>query len=380
MKKNVFLFLLLIVSFATFFVACDLLGLEEDNNDDDNPGGITTEQAKVEVRAASQQLTASMDLFKTNKAFSSLNYLYELVLGDSYKSSVLQLMQKSKHKLSLTKILDIYRSPGSDNLAQREEDDYGFYKYNFVTDTIELVRESEDTLQMMFPADAQAYASQLLNAVFTAHNIQMKDIEYTETVWDEDIEEWVEETNNETVPTNVDLIFIIDDETVMTANYHSTLTDEGRPTEMNASFSSYYQGEIIFTGAGLEYNTTMVFSTGGANLISYNLDLTYTNNLESIEKITGIYEMYPISFKGYMNYHLIDQATKEAEAAGISPDYDYLNSQMDIEVTHMELNVVLGKLVIMEFINPETNEPESQLAIVYDDGSWEWLDDVIDQP
>jgi len=381
MIKKLFWFLMLIASLATFFVACDLLGLEEEDPPDD-PQGTTTEQAKVEIRAASQKLNAGMDEFQTNKAFVTVSYLYELLFGDSRDLAISQLMEKSKDEISLSKFLDIYRSPETARATYAgNRPEYGFYKYDFVNDTIELVKPSQDTIQAIFPADEQAYNNQLLNAVLTGYNLQLKDIEYTETVWDDDLQEWVEETYNETIPINADISLVVDGETIMTANYNSTLTAEGRPTAVNASVSSYYGGHMSFTGAGLEYNTTMEFSkSGGSNLASWNMDLTYTANMESIKEMNGNYTMYPLSFDGYVNYQAIDQHTKEAEAAEIQPDYDFMNSQLNMEVTHMDLNAVLGKLIFKEYIDPETNEPETQYAILYEDGSWEWMNDVMNQP
>jgi len=381
MKKRLFWFFMLITSVAVFFVACDLLGLEEDDPPDDDPQGINAEQAKVEIRAASQQLNAGMDEFQTNKAFVTISYLYELLLGDSRDMAISQLMEKSKHQISLSKFLDIYRNPQANASIAGNRPEYGFYKFNFATDTIELVKPSQDTMQAIFPANEQAYNNQLLNAVLTGYNIQLKDVEYTTTEWDDYLQEWVEETHNETIPINVDISFVVDNETIMTANYNSTITDEGRPTAVNATVSSYYGGHLSFTGTGLEYNTTMEFSkSGGEPMAAWNLDLTYTANMESIKETNGNYTMYPLSFDGYVNYEAIEQHQKEAEAAEIQPDYDFMNSQMKMEVKHLGLNAVLGELIFMEYIDPEDNEAETQYAVLYEDGSWDWLNDIVNQP
>ena len=380
MKKGKFLLLAVIAVFMTSFITCDLLGLDEE---DDPTGGdeMTVEQAKVEVRAASQQVQASVDELKNTEAGQSIQYLYDLVFGESYKSAILDLYYKDRKGISSQEILNILRGEYYQKLASGKDTDFGTYKYNFVSDTIELVEESDDTLKIIFPANEQAYANQLLNAAFTAYNIETKDIEYTEEEWDEELQEWVTETHNETVPVNADMIFVIDNEEVFNAHYSSTLNDEGKPTEVNADFSmGGYSSQTDFNGSGLVYDIGMFFNSGSNTMTGFDLVLTYTNGLESIEKIEGFYQLPPVKFDGYINNKAIEDYQKEIEETGGTMDYDYMNSQLSVNVLHEVLNVSLGKLIVKEFIDPETNEPEPTFAILYADGSFDWLDDVINQP
>ena len=373
MKWKTFLFLLFAASFSLFFVTCDLL-----NKDDDEPETLSTEEAKVEMRANSQQVIASMEAIMETPAALSLDYLAELMSGDDYKASLNFLMQNSKD-LTLTKLKDIFRN-NEQSKSQTRDDliDFGIFQFNFVTDTFELIEESDNVLQMIYPADAMAYASQLLNAVMTVQNLQYQDIEYTDTYWDEDLGMWITETYNETVPISAEVDLVIDDEEVMSGSYQSTLTEDGRPTSVNISFAmGTYQVQLGFSGSGLSYNTSMSFSFNSIEILGYNLDMKYTNDKESVEELSGNFRKPPISLNGNINYAAIEASMEESEKNEVSYDYDFLNSQMNIEVFHDELNATLGDLVLMEYINPDTNEAEVQIAIIYEDGTWEWLSDIL---
>ncbi|MCK5840015.1 MAG: hypothetical protein KAG99_09200 [Bacteroidales bacterium] len=373
MKWKTFLFLLFAVSFSLFFVTCDLL-----NKDDDEPETLSTEEAKVEMRANSQQMIATMEAIMETPAALSLDYLAELMSDEDYKSSLNFLMLNSRD-LTLTKLKDVFRD-NEQSKSQTRDDliDFGIFQFNFVTDTFELIEESDNVLQMIYPADAQAYASQLLNAVMTLQNLQYQDIEYTDTYWDEDLGMWVTETYNETVPISADVNLLIDEEEVMSGSYQSTLTEDGRPTSFNISFAmGTYQVQLGFSGSGLSYNTSMSFSFNSIEVLGFNFAMKYTDDKESVEELSGNFRKPPISLDGNINYAAMEASMEESEENEVSYDYDFLNSQMNIEVFHDELNATLGNLVLMEYIDPDTNEAEAQIAIMYEDGSWEWLSDIV---
>ena len=359
--------------FYLFFVTCDLL-----NKEDDEPESLTTEEAKVEMRANSQQAIATMDAVMETPAALSLDYLAELMSGEDFKASLSSLMHNSKD-LTITKLKDVFRNNELSKPQTRDDlIDFGIFQFNFVTDTFELIEESDNVLQMIYPDDAQAYASQLLNAVMTLQNLQYQDIEYTDTYWDEDLGMWVTETYNETVPITADVDLVIDDEEVMSGSYQSTLTENGRPTSVNISFTmGTYQVQVGFSGSGLSYNTSMSFSFNSIEVLGFNFVMKYTDNQESVEEVSGSFRKPPISLNGNVNYAAIEASMKESEENEVSYDYDFLNSQMNIEVFHEELNATLGNLVLMEYIDPDTNDAEAQIAIMYEDGSWEWLNDIL---
>lgn len=218
---------------------------------------------------------------------------------------------------------------------------------------------------------------QQLNAVMMVWGIELQEIEFSETYWDEDLQEWVTETHNEEIPVHAEIEFTIDDEVLMSGEYESTLNNEGRPTFVSVSMLiELYQFNMTFSGAGLTYTSTMSFKNNGVNMLSYDAGLIYTADMESVEKVTGDLKVYPISFDGYVNAFALQTSIENSQSNGDPFDYDYLNTQIDIEVGHTVLDAPLGILVIKEYTDPESGEKSPNIAIEYSDGSWEWLSDI----
>lgn len=371
LKKNQIL--LVTIGLIFYFAACDLL------QDDKKQEGLSPEQAKVEIRSANQRLQAENDALMNAPGMVSLDYLADLTSNQSWKSS-LEYALFEAGDISYHNVKDIFTSQ---NNTRSDEDDYlgnpGTYKFNFELDRFELIEPSTTTLIMIYPADEQAYAEQKLNAELVADNLQFTPISYTTTEWDEYSQTWITETEYDTVLTNTNVSLKIDEATVLTGHYHSTLASNGSPTSVDVSLAMMpYEFMMGFSGSGVNYNTTLSMKLSGEEIMGYNLALTYSADMEDVMRVEGSYRMPPVKFEGFMNYHAIETHIEEADATQ-NYDIPYLNDQIDMVIYQTELDAQIGIIVFMLYTDPDDGDQSPQLAVQYSDGTWEWLETILDE-
>lgn len=78
-----------------------------------------------------------------------------------------------------------------------------------------------------------------------------------------------------------------------------------------------------------------------------------------------------------MNYAAIEERTAKIIDNATSADIDYLNTQLDMELHHTGLNAKLGDIEFRLYVDTDYDESYPELAVVYSDGSYEWLYEVI---
>lgn len=363
---------LLVFSIIFFSVSCDLL-------QDKKEEGISPDQAKIEIRSANQRIQAENDALMDTPGMVSLNYLADLSSNQSWKYS-LEYALFEGGDISYHKVKDIFTR---DRNTRSDEDDYlsnpGTYKFNFELDRFERIEPSTTTLIMIYPANEQAYAEQKLNAELVADNLQLTPISYTTTEWDEYLQTWITETVYDTVLTNTNVTLKIDEINVLTGNYHSTLASNGSPTSVDISLTMPpYEFTMGFAGSGVNYSTTLSMKLSSEEIMGYNLALTYSSDMEDVMRLDGSYRIPPVKFEGSMNYNAIEIHIEEADSSQ-NFDIPYLNDQIDIIVYQTELNAQLGIIVFMLYTDPDDGDQSPQLAVQYSDGTWEWLETIMDE-
>jgi hypothetical protein len=368
MKTKKLLTRLFVILFVFSFVSC------KDNKDEIKE--IAPETAKVELRNATQGINLEMNKVMGTPSMQTMSYLSVLMDAEWGKNMQKTLFQSGK--LHLAKIKDNFRLDASGNRNATEVGDYGIYTYNFDLDDFELTSTSTNQLQVNFPAGEQAHALQQNNAVFTLGNLEYTSITYTETWWDEWEEEWVTETYQEEVPTNADLSLKVDGISIMSGSYHSELSSDGTPTLVNANVTSApYQFQMSLNGSGTNYSTSLSFKEGSTELMGYNLDIVYSSNLEDVEKLSGNYTVNPLKAQGTMNMAKIEARMELIGDEATNGDIDYLNTQLAVELHHTALNSKLGDIMFKLYVDEDYDEAYPELAIVYSDGSFDWLYEIM---
>jgi hypothetical protein len=369
MSKTNFLSIFIFFAFALTFTAC--------NKDDKKETELKAEDAKIELRNASQKITNDMTLMMETPPMKSLNFLSTLMEMEGLKQSLGNLLiQPGKHHLAEFK--DLYRNDAAGNKSNLAIGDFGTYQFNYSIDDFELVEASENMLKLLYPADEIAYGNQQNNAELLISNIQTITIEYTETYFDEWSGTWVTETYEETLPTNANLNQKIDGTTQMSGSYSASFTEAGRPTSMNAQLSmAPYDFQMSLTGSGTKYNSGLSFKNNNITLMGYDAEITYASNMEDVEKISGNYLADPLKIEGFANVSAIDNHISQGEESG-NFDLDFLNSQLDLELIQTGLNAVIGQIEFRMFTDPYDNTIYPVLAVIYSDGTYEWIDSILE--
>lgn len=367
MKSQIISKMFLMVFVVLALVSCD--------KDKDEVKDLTADEAKVELRNATQQISNNMEQMMTTPAMQSLNFLSVLMGEEGYKTSFKQMLQQPG-KLHLAKVKQVFLPAGTKSVGEIEG--FGYYEYDYDMDDFVLVEAAEDMLKLAYPADETAYNGQQNNAELTVSNIETVTIVYTETYWDDFYEQWVTETYEEEFPVKLDATQKVDGTTLMSASYVSTLDETGAPTSFNITMNMLpYSFTASLTGTGNNYKTVLSFKENNATLMGYDLTLEYTSDMESVNKLSGNYIIDPLKLEGYMNYDAIDTHMINAEETG-NYDLNYLNGQMELELIHMGQNAKLGDVKFVMYTDPEYGESFPSLAVVYADGTYEWLESILE--
>jgi hypothetical protein len=344
---------------------------------DDKPKEITATEAKTELRNASQSITTDMTEMMNAPAMVSLDFLATLMDNGDWKSNVKNLAFNSG-KLHLSKVKSTFRK----NAAERgvnEVGEYGVYRFNFVIDDFELVQNSTTKLEILFPANEAAYYAQQNNAELLIDNLSYKTIIYSETYWDDWNQAWVTEEYEEIIPLSANLSLKIDGTKLLTMTYAATYDNSGFPTSMTASMTmAPYEFTASLSGSGTNFNSKLSFKMSGNVLMAYDVAVVYTSDMEGVEKFSGNYTVSPLKVQGWINVAAIEDHMETVEDNGGSYNLTYLNSQLDMELIHVALNAKIGDIEFRMFTNTEYNETYPVLAVVYSDGTYEWLDTIVD--
>ena len=343
---------------------------------DDKVKELSASDAKTELRNASQSINTDMSVLMNTPAMVSLDFLAVLMEEDDWKSN-LKTMVFNSGKPHLAKIRSAFRKNGE--RGNSEVGDYGVYRFNFLIDDFELVQSSTTKLEIIFPATEAAYAAQQNNAALLVDNLSYKTITYSETYWDDWNQIWVTETYEELIPLSANVSLKIDGAGQLTMTYTATYDNSGYPTSMNAGMSMPpYEFSTGFSGSGKNFNTTLSFKESGEDVMAYDIALVYTSDMEGVEKFTGNYTVLPLKIEGWINVGAIEQYMESVDETSGSYDLDYLNSQLDMQLIHVTLNAKIGKIEFRMFTDYEYNETYPVLAVVYADGTHEWLDAFVD--
>ncbi len=112
-------------------------------------------------------------------------------------------------------------------------------------------------------------------------------------------------------------------------------------------------------------------------MMGYSIDVTYSADLIDVEKLSGYYNVSPLKVQGSMNVANIETRTELIGYEATAADIDYLNTQHTLELYHSGLDAKLGDIKFMLYVEEEYNEAYAELAVVYSDGSFDWLYEVI---
>ncbi len=335
----------------------------------DSPKELTPEDAKIELNDASQQFDNQIVEIMQTESVQTANFLLEL-LGIDLEFDLYKNLLEQPGNIHLTKIKNALKAANSTN-SSNELEEYGIYEFDFDSEEFIMVEPTDASIIFYFPADETAYMNMQNNAEIAMTNIQTTIVLYTEEYWDWELEQWVTETYEEEVPTNCKITEKVDGATLATINYNSTITENGFPTAFNVSADvPPYNINTTLNGSGTKFQTQLSFKKNSTSLFSFDLTIEYTSDMENIKKINGNLTPNPLKIEGFINIFAIETHMYEHEFSG-DWDIDYLNGQIDLELIQVEKNAKIGDIEYKSYYDYPA------LAVVYSDGTFDWLENVI---
>lgn len=347
----------------------------------DKPDDFKAADAKVEVRHGVKQVTQeAMEVYMA-PAVQSLSFLADLLDVDIEFNQYTwnELLQKPG-KISLNKIKKTFITNYNSNTVKSGNEDimFGVFEYNFETEEFDFTPVAGNSMTFLYPSGTQSFAGEINDAQIEVKDIDVQTILVTETYYDEWLEDWVTETYEEIVPTKFNANMKIDNSSVMTANYTAAFGDHGLPTAASVVVvMSPYNLSLTLTGSGKNYVTEQSMKKGDKSVAKHNLELTYTSDLESVEKLKGQFIAEPLKIDGHANVEAIDEHMEIFEETG-QYDIGFLNSQMDLDLIHTTENAKLGDIEFKAILDPYYGVEVPTLVLVYEDGSYELFEDIME--
>lgn len=345
-------------------VAASLLLAIAACNKDKKVKELDPAQAKVEIRNATQVITTNMDNMMATPAAMSLDFLAQLMDNKSWKSDLKNTLTQPG-KITLSKVKNTFRLDAVGNPKNKEIGDFGEYRYNFTTGDFDLISPSTNKLKITYPANEQAYNTQQLNAEFLLDNL-----EYFFFVDPDGYEEQL--------PKKFNVSQKINNNTQMSGSYNATYNTSGTPTSVSSQMNmGVYAMQTSMSGSGVNYNTNMSFKESNKDLMGYDLKITYAANMEDVDKVNGYYLIAPLKVEGFMNMAAIENHMDQAYTTG-NYDFNFLNSQIGLKLIQTEQNVQIGKIEFRLYTDPYDGEKYPSLAVIYSDGTFEWLENILE--
>lgn len=352
--------------FVVAMTSCDLLDKDDE---------LAAEDAKMEIRAAGEDIMYSLNSMMETPAMVSLMYLSELMdlefdglksAQSRRQSAFLQfLSQKAAggHTMMLpgsSKVLNMARALNTQKSSQFEE--FGVFNYNFSTNEFDLVNADVTYLELNFPSDEQAYNNQQRNAKLRLSNIEIVVVETYDEYWDE--------YDEQEVPISIDATQWINNQVVMEMTYRATLNDNGLPVSTSLSFDMQpYSMSMTHSGSNRDYTTKASLKLNSTTLLGIDMKLRYTADQEEVEKAEGSITVNPLKFEGNIKPDAISMCDENLSC---------MNKNIDMEVYQTELNKKIGKLEFRMYYDAEYNEEYPELVIVYADKSFEYLSYIFE--
>lgn len=374
-----------IFSISIYVILCTLLMMSCDLFQSNKPTNkvMSAEEAKIELKSVNQDLTSKFDQMLATPAMGSLNYLASMAMSDDdMKSAKTARRVHDFATFSYSKALNYFRGERSVLKSGLFDDDndgmYGYLEYNFNTGEFEMVKESNSVLQLKYPANETAEYNQTNNAVLTISNLKFTTINSTEEYYDYYTESMAVEETTEQIPVSASVEITIDNKKELVATYAATFNSQGLPLSVNATKEAGgYKLVYSFLGNGTKYNSKLSYKLGSDELMGHDLNIVYAANMEDILKVEGDYTAIPIKLSGYLNVDAINSYMEEIDENDGNPDITFLNSQLDVVVTHISKKATIGNVEFRMSPIDEWGDINPELAIIYNDGTYEWLFDVM---
>ncbi len=349
MKKRFYLIagnIILLAAFLVYFTSCDKNGASS------GATHLNADDARVEIRAASQEISTTLEELMSSQAATSLDYLFYLGDGDFTLKSNLMPALSEIGELKVRPYKELIISKYS--IANEPDPKVGgVYQYNYDTGEFDLVNPNVSYLRFIYPADDMDY-------IAGGHNAEL-------TVYDYDY--FYDEYNDE-IPTDFNIELIVYGDLAMSFLYQGIYDDDGIPTSISVDINMPpYTLTMNESVSGSNYVSSLYFKLNNEVLMSYDLAFTLTPDKEEVDRVSGHYQITPLKVDGYMNVANIDNC---------NDDINCMNSNMDLKLYLTTQNALIGSIEFRMIYDDYWDEDILELVVIYEDNSEELLSDIFD--
>jgi hypothetical protein len=355
MKRCAKINLTLIVLFSlSVCVQCSLIGKEE---------FLASEEARLEVRSASQKASTNLDEARHIPSIQALNYLTDLLAVHTEKQLPILIDEP------------FLRGPGHFfplNILLHEEflqtfspeiitDTHGLYKFNFLTGNFDLIDLEVDYLRYIFPANDNDKDSLKITASFTIEDVDYVEIETT-------IDKVLQVQKH---ITGFQASIFLNKRTQMMYSYHASFSHTGLPVDIDIEMSmSPYHLRMKQVGDKQYYYTTMSMTLDNNPLMSYLLNIRRDADTDAVEKLSGSFQLNHIEWEGTVYSSKIKLCDEQ--------DIDCVNDQFTITMSHSGSKRRIGKLEARLYYDSFSGEQYPELNLIYEDGSSDVLSEILE--
>ncbi len=352
MKKLLKDFVVLTMIFLLLLVSC---------SKDDEPKVMSSDDAKIEVRAAMQDMMVEAIDVMDAPAMNALMFLMQLMGFDDIDLPLKSMLSKV-NKINPAAFNNFVREEMQlKNLknVDFEPDSHGIYTFNFATSQFQLTNANVNYLQLIFPGDETAYATQSNNASLTISQFTLVEIQYTD-----DWGTWTEE-----LPANIAISLEVDSDEVFSFNFQASYNANGMPQSVSMSVDML---PVLITmswnGSGTNYTTAMTVKENNVVVMNWNLNITYSSSMDDIDFVSGYIMAAPLRFDGSINIAGGNNCDDN--------DADCINQNIDVQLKQVVLNQVIGHIEFRAYTDPYWGDTYLEPVLVYSDGTWEYLHEI----
>lgn len=324
---------------------------------------LSADEAKIEIRAASEIISANMDELMQTQAIQAMAYMIDLLTFNDDEKTIMDSVARdvTPHRLlsaSQTIMSNFTFGKERNNLAEY----HGTYRYNFNTGAFDLVDGNVNYMHYIFPSNEAMRNNKELNASFKVENMKFT------TIFISNDQDGYEED----LLTNANAALVVDNQTLLALEYEAAYNEYGMPTSTEmAIIMSPYQLRMSLSGSGQNYSSTMSFRHGGNNMMSYSISIRYNSEKDDTDRISGYMEVNPLRFEGSFN----QAGLKECDH---HDDVSCMNDNTDILLKHAGMNKNIGQLEYRMAHEPDCDSQCLVLHVVYEDGTSEPVADIFD--
>jgi len=342
---------LLVIGSVLIFAGCE---------EEDSTKTISKDEAVQTLNQNSQDLESDLQAMENTEGMQAIEVLASLTQeSDPFASPTKSIGDE----FLIGKIQQIMRPVESQNLQK-----FGSQPFNFGDHTGTYTWQSEgvwtedpnptDSIIIEFPTDTTADPL-TNNAVFALSN-------YEETAVTDSLD------NTVYVPTKVEASLTIDGTKVVDLSWNLEITETDGETVLSSLDATVYVKPFTYTVSLTQNSLSASINRDNVetSLMSINLNVTFMDNMEDVEKLKGNVQVHNLNFKGWVKPYAMENREFSSTDMTTADILDYYNEQIDLALFKYDTG---NKIADVKFVetDTQTSEPPMELVFVFKDDSTE---------